>query len=355
MNAARNLLWLLIVLILVETVVREFAPSIWLTTFHVLALVIFALIHGALRYGWRGIVAFIVICLVVSNFFENLSILTGFPFGHYHYTDVLGPKLFLVPLLIGPAYLGVGYLAWVLGTILVGDVRRGASGLATFAAPFVAAFIMVFWDLCLDPGASTIGHWWIWHDGGGFFGVPLSNYLGWYFTVYLFLQLFALYLRAAAPEPERPQPEGLVLPGDRHVRDLGPRLRPRLRRRQAQHAGHRRHGKDLANRRHLRNRGHHQPPHHGLRGGGDGHEGGARKVGWAKRSVPTRPSHQNSPSCPPPGPAFGRPEDRAPAGALSRCRCNAGNAGGYWVPAFARMTGVVQARTAHIANEPAHA
>jgi putative membrane protein len=61
--------------------------------------VAFALIHGAVRYGWRGIVTFIVICLVVSNIFENVSILTGFPFGHYHYTDVLGLKLFLVPVL----------------------------------------------------------------------------------------------------------------------------------------------------------------------------------------------------------------------------------------------------------------
>ena len=65
--------------------------------------VAFALIHGAVRYGWTGILAFVVMCLVVSNILENTSILTGFPFGHYHYTDALGPKLFLVPLLIGPA------------------------------------------------------------------------------------------------------------------------------------------------------------------------------------------------------------------------------------------------------------
>ncbi|MFI2189869.1 carotenoid biosynthesis protein [Streptomyces sioyaensis] len=34
-----------------------------------------------------------------------------------------------------------------------------------------------------------------WEEGGGFFGVPLENYLGWFFTVYLFLQMFALFLR----------------------------------------------------------------------------------------------------------------------------------------------------------------
>ena len=63
---------------------------------------------------------FFVITFIVSNFYENLSILTGFPFGHYHYTETLGPKLFLVPLLIAPAYFGCGYLAWSLAHVLVG-------------------------------------------------------------------------------------------------------------------------------------------------------------------------------------------------------------------------------------------
>src|SRR5467141_826744 len=157
--------------------------------------VAFALIHGALRYGWSGIAVFIVISLVVSNILENTSILTGFPFGHYHYTDVLGPKLFLVPVLIGPAYFANGYFAWVIGNVLIGEVRRQSSVVMTFAVPFIAAFVMVMWDLTFDPRASTIEHQWIWEQGGGYFGVPLTNYLGWFFTVYLFLQLFALFVR----------------------------------------------------------------------------------------------------------------------------------------------------------------
>ncbi len=157
--------------------------------------VAFALIHGAVRYGWTGILAFVVICLVVSNVLENTSILTGFPFGHYNYTDALGPKLFLVPLLIGPAYFASGYFAWVIGNILVGELRRGSSVVLTVAVPFISAFVMVMWDLTFDPRASTIQHQWIWEQGGGYFGVPLTNYLGWFFTVYLFLELFALFVR----------------------------------------------------------------------------------------------------------------------------------------------------------------
>jgi hypothetical protein len=66
---------------------------------------------------------------------------------------------------------------------------------------------MVLWDVALDPGAATIEKRWIWEHGGGFFGVPLTNYLGWFFTVYLFMQLFALYLRTRGETAGEVQPK----------------------------------------------------------------------------------------------------------------------------------------------------
>ncbi len=225
---ARNLLWLLVLLLAIESLVGEFYRTVPLTVLHLTILLSFAFVHGAMRYGTRGIVAFAVICLVVSNIFENMGVATGFPFGPYHYTDALGPKLGYVPLMIGPAYLGVGYLSWVLGTVLVGDVKRGADALSTFATPSIGAFIMVLWDLAMDPSASTLGQWWIWHEGGGFFGVPLQNYLGWYLTVFVFMQIFALYLRARGPRADRaPQPKSYYL----QAIAMYARRRPRFRRR----------------------------------------------------------------------------------------------------------------------------
>lgn len=155
-------------------------------------LVAFALLHGSERYGWGGILVFVVVCLVVSNAFENLSILTGFPFGHYYYTDVLGPKIFLVPALIGGAYLGAGYLSWTVAHVLLG--KMGASDrVAIWTLPLVGTVLMVSWDLTFDPIASTIGKYWIWINGGSFFGVPFVNYLGWFLTVLLFLAPFSWY------------------------------------------------------------------------------------------------------------------------------------------------------------------
>jgi uncharacterized membrane protein len=200
-----NILWVLVVVLGVARLANTlFSLSISLPL--LFAAVAFALIHGALRYRWSGVVTFLVMCLVVSNILENTSILTGFPFGHYYYT--VGPKLFLVPLLIGPAYFSTGYLAWVLATVLIGEVRPKGSWFTTFAVPFIASFIMVAWDLSMDPTSSTIQHLWIWEQGGGYFGVPLTNFLGWFFTVYVVFQLFALFLRfrKAVHEETRPMP-----------------------------------------------------------------------------------------------------------------------------------------------------
>jgi len=187
-----NVLWLLVVLLAVARLATTaFSPSLTIPV--VMAAAVFAFIHGAVRYRWSGILAFLIVCLVVSNVLENTSILTGFPFGHYHYTS--SPRLFLVPLFIGPSYFATAYLAWMVAVVLIGDVRRGGSWFTTVTVPVIASAVMVMWDLTFDPTASTIKQFWIWEQGGGYFGVPLTNYVGWFFTVYVFLQLFALFLR----------------------------------------------------------------------------------------------------------------------------------------------------------------
>ena len=194
-----TLLWTLVASFTVVTLLRSLAPDVLppLVELPLVTLLplVFAFAHGSVNYRFRDVLAFAAITLVVSNIFENMSILTGFPFGHYYYTDGLGPKLFLVPLLIGPAYLGTGYLAWTLARLILGATEQRLPGYFIFTVPVLASFLMVSWDLSFDPLASTINHLWIWQQGGNYFGVPFSNFMGWFLTVFVFFQLFALYLR----------------------------------------------------------------------------------------------------------------------------------------------------------------
>ncbi len=131
---------------------------------------------------------------------ESSSIATGFPFGNYHYTENLGPKLGTVPLLIRPAYFAMCYVSWSLAHIMLDKFDHRADALQRFAVPVIAAFIMVMWDLSMDPSRSTLSRAWIWHDGGSYFGVPFVNFMGWYFTVYLIFQILALVLQKQQPQ-----------------------------------------------------------------------------------------------------------------------------------------------------------
>src|SRR5690242_15265212 len=135
--------WILIAIYVMVTIVRRsFAPNLLpvpITTALVTFVpIVFVLVHGSLSYRLRDLLVFAAITLVVSTIFENLSILSGFPFGHYNYTDTLGPKLFLVPVLIGPAYLATGYLAWTIARVILSASNSQLAGHLTFTVPLLA-------------------------------------------------------------------------------------------------------------------------------------------------------------------------------------------------------------------------
>lgn len=182
-------------------------PMMAVVALHVLPLLVFALIHGVMSYRMHGILIFFAICLVVGNVFENLGVATGFPFGRYYFTDAMGPKLFQVPILLGLAYVGMGYLSWTLGRVILGYLRTPLVGAQVITLPLVASFIMVAWDFANDPVWSNINRLWVWQHGGAYFGVPLTNFVGWYFVVYLIYQSFAIYLRERSAN-DNPMPSG---------------------------------------------------------------------------------------------------------------------------------------------------
>lgn len=180
-------------------------PSLLIVVLHVLPPALFALAHGSALYRAKGIAVFAFFCLGFGSLAEIVSLRTGFPFGHYYFTDVMGPKILQVPVLLALAYLGIGYVSWVLALLILGETDR------VFALPLLAALIMVTWDLSMEPAWSTLERAWIWRDGGPYFGAPLSNFAGWFLAAWLYYQAFALYCRAN-PIPTEPRPFGFWRP-----------------------------------------------------------------------------------------------------------------------------------------------
>jgi uncharacterized membrane protein len=162
------------------------------------ASIIIVFAHASAALGWSEALSFLTICLAVTFTVENFGVLTGFPFGHYTFlVEPNIPHIGVIPPIVGLLYFGMGYPSWVIANLLLGQsVQRPSTRLQLFAVPTISAFVMVQWDVVKDPSGSTLARAWVWYGGGGYFGVPLSNFLGWFLVTYLYYQAFSLFLYA---------------------------------------------------------------------------------------------------------------------------------------------------------------
>jgi len=157
------------------------------------SLIVFGWIHGTQRYGIKNMGIWFIITWIVSNGLEGLSIKTGFPFGHYYYT-ASSPEILGVPIMIMIIYFGLSYTSWTVAQAVTGHFSKKITGMYKLIIPLTTALVMTMWDLATDPQASTIGSAWIWTNSGAYFGVPISNFAGWVLVVYIFMQIFTLFI-----------------------------------------------------------------------------------------------------------------------------------------------------------------
>jgi putative membrane protein len=159
--------------------------------------------HGATHTGSLLLSGFAIALL-----FEHLGSTYGFLFGNYHYTDLLGFKVLgSVPVIIPVAWFMMLYPAWAVA----GFVTRRMRGIGRLFARIVCgAAAMTAWDLSLDPRWVADGAW-AWHDGGSYFGIPLSNFLGWFVTAALIYCVWSLLLRRRLAKSPEAQPGSLAL------------------------------------------------------------------------------------------------------------------------------------------------
>ena len=140
--------------------------------------------------GPRGASISLLALAAFAYAIETTGLLTGLPYGEFIYGEALGPKAFgLVPYL-----LPVSYLPLVLGAVGAGW------GSGTASTVIKTALILTVIDGVLDPGAVQLGFW-EYESGGIYYGVPISNYLGWLVSGALAAMFFLLAARPTTPPP----------------------------------------------------------------------------------------------------------------------------------------------------------
>jgi len=185
-------------------------------------MILFVFFHGLRSYGRRALLVFTALVFLIAWGFEMLSIMTGFPFGSYTYTERMRPYIGHVPALVLPVYWVMGYVCWSMARILLGLGPRKERTNVIFM-PLVAAALMVTWDLSMDPLRSTLEMRWVWADGGAHYGVPLSNFFGWFLVTWTMFLSFALYLRSRHADQVRETPSKSPVV-DGHLRTVDTRF-----------------------------------------------------------------------------------------------------------------------------------
>jgi len=113
---------------------------------------------------------------------EASSTRTGIPFGLYHYTGTTrGQELYIadVPLMDSLSFTFLTYSAFCLARATL--ARTAPSRALT---PLLAGILMMALDVVIDPLAVLGDRWFLgrifyYPSGGAYFGVPLSNFVGW--------------------------------------------------------------------------------------------------------------------------------------------------------------------------------
>jgi bisanhydrobacterioruberin hydratase len=137
------------------------------------------LLSSGLKSNFKLIV-WCVIVYAMTFSLEVTGVKTGYVFGSYSYGNVLGLKLFEVPLIIG-----FNWVVIILGAVgIASRIHQNSLQIALLTSTFAVLF-----DIMLEPVAINLGYW-TWENGF----IPLQNYYAW-FGIAFFASLFGNKLK----------------------------------------------------------------------------------------------------------------------------------------------------------------
>lgn len=137
-------------------------------------------LYSSLQKGNSKLIIWGIAVYIVTFSLEVIGVKTGYIFGSYYYGDVLGLKIFDVPLIIG-----FNWVVIILGAIgIASRIHKSSFQIALLTGTFAVLF-----DLMLEPVAINLGYW-NWQQGF----IPLQNYYAW-FGIAFFASLFGSKLK----------------------------------------------------------------------------------------------------------------------------------------------------------------
>ncbi len=188
---------------------------------YVFAFLLLYLFAAVADMGWRRTLLFTLVGWGVAFAAESLSIRIGIPFGLYHYVPTtVDQELWIagVPFMDSLSFIFLAYASWTLACLALLPLSREGNGWRNFSLPVqgrlgapvflltVVFFVLI--DIVIDPVALRGDRWFLgqifyYPEPGAYFGVPVSNFVGWAVVGSTIMILFALLERRVTDEPPR--------------------------------------------------------------------------------------------------------------------------------------------------------
>jgi len=162
---------------------------------------------STVNFGVRTTLLFAALTYAFALACEWSSVHNGFPFGLYHYIETSRTReiwVFGVPFMDSLSFTFLAFASYSVALLLSAPLYRRGLDLRLLdtwelrRAPRVwlmAALFMVLVDMVVDP-LSVLGERWFlgkifrYDVAGPHFGVPISNYLGWFFVAAVAIAIF---------------------------------------------------------------------------------------------------------------------------------------------------------------------
>jgi putative membrane protein len=162
------------------------------------------LVLAGLHLGGGRTLLFLVLGYVIAWLAELCSIHYGFPFGMYYYIQTtINQELWVagVPFMDSLSYVFLAYASYTTALLAVGrgswrgrlfQLDEDEALRKSWATLILGAVLMMTLDVVIDPLALRGSRWFLgqiygYPDPGVYFGVPLSNFMGWFLVALIMI------------------------------------------------------------------------------------------------------------------------------------------------------------------------
>ncbi len=191
---------------MIQSLAMQLAGTIVLRPYVFVFLIVYV-IGCSVHFGFKRALLFGIAGYLIAWLSEFSSIHNGFPYGYYHYLETTkGREIWVlgVPLMDSISYVFLAFASYSVSILIISPVRRSKRLIyvletmpirGSLYARILGTILFVYLDIIIDPVALKGDRWFLgqiygYPDPGVYFGVPLSNYCGWFLTGFFMIYAF---------------------------------------------------------------------------------------------------------------------------------------------------------------------